>query len=99
MKKTKKKVSPTEAKLRQPTQPLFKERNIVKFKPNPIVVYLLENSRVDLTTISRMEFKDEDRTQLVQLLGASIGEFSDLPFVDKDVLQEVKAQVDGWDEV
>ncbi len=40
----------------------------------------------DLNVIARMDFSDEDRTQLAQLIGYSVSGAGDLSYFDRDVI-------------
>lgn len=59
--------------LPHPIQPVAEDAHgIVRFKQNAIVVHLLEHGGIDLNTIARLPFSDEDREQFTQLIGYSI---------------------------
>lgn len=52
-----------------------------RFVKNEIVDYLLENGNIDLNTIARMPFDDEDRQQFAQLIGYSLSGYAELSYV------------------
>ena len=74
---------------KHPTQPLEIVDGIVRFKPNKIIDYLFAQGLLDLNKIAHMPFPDEDRTQLVQLLGYSVCGFCDLSFPSDEVKDKV----------
>ena len=75
-----------------PMQPLIiDEKNIVRFKANKIVSYLLDNSGITLNDLAAMPFSQEDREQFAQLIGYSIKGYFELSYVsDKSCNRAVK---------
>lgn len=63
----------------QPMQPVINGR----FKENKIVSYCLDN-KTDMNDIARQDFSDEDREQFAQLIGYSVGGYSDLSYVSDE---------------
>lgn len=59
-----------------PMQPLINGR----FKENKIVSYCLDN-KTDMNRIAVQDFTPEDRMQFAQLIGYSLGGYSDLSYV------------------
>lgn len=75
----------TGKKLKHPLQPMFKDKNgTLRFKPNRIIEYLFETRKLDLNELSKMDFPDEDREQIAQLLGYSLNGFGELSYVTDD---------------
>ena len=68
--------------MKQPIQPLEKdEHGILRFKPNALVVYLLDNGGLDMNDLARKRFSQEDREQFVQLIGYSHSGSGDLDYM------------------
>lgn len=68
--------------IKHPIQPLAQdEQGILRFKPNAIVSYLLDNGGIDLNQIATLGFDREDHEQFAQLIGYSLGGYSDLSYV------------------
>lgn len=59
-----------------PMQPIIDGR----FKENKIVSYCLDN-KTDMNRIAMKDFTDDDRMQFAQLIGYSLGGYSDLSYV------------------
>ena len=75
-----------------PMQPLVKtDDGVIRFKENAIVSRLLAAGRagekMDLNEIARMDFSQEDRMQLNQLIGYSVSGFGDLSTTSTQVTQ------------
>ena len=72
-------------KTKHPMQPLVVDaHNVVRFKPNAIVLALLDSNTVlDLNKIATMDFSVEDRNQLAQLIGYSVSGWGDLSYCNK----------------
>jgi hypothetical protein len=80
---------------KHPRQPiLLAADNVVRFKENKIVSWMLEMGRLgakfDLNVIALQDFSQEDRIQLAQLIGYSVSGFGDLSYVPE-------AEVDACD--
>lgn len=77
---------------RHPVQPMFLDQrdggSYPRFQGNAIVRYLLdmcgERGVADLNSLARAPFDQEDRVQFAQLIGYSLGGFSELSYVDDD---------------
>lgn len=67
----------------QPMQPIEKdERGTVRFKPNAIVRYILEHGGIDMNHLACVPgFPVEDQEQFAQLIGYSLGGYSELSYV------------------
>ena len=71
--------------MNQPMQPLaYDEKGVLRFKPNAIVQYILDNGGTDLNKIACLPFSKEDRQQFAQLIGYSLGGYSSLSYVDNE---------------
>lgn len=65
-----------------PTQPLYHDENdTLRFKHNRIVAFLLDAGPFDMNQLAVMDFSREDREQFAQLIGYSLGGFSELSYV------------------
>ena len=78
--------------MNHPIQPLKKDSNgVVRFKQNNIVMYLLDNGGIDLNELAVMDFSDNDREQLSQLIGYSLSGFGDLSHVSDETYYAAEA--------
>lgn len=72
-----------------PMQPLEKDDDgVIRFKQNKIVRFLQQQAAkrgLDMNALAELPFAQEDRIQLAQLLGYSVGGFTDLPYVPAKV--------------
>lgn len=67
----------------QPMQPVVIDKDgVARFQENPIVRWLLDIAMpyANLNTIDAMNFSDEDRSQLAQLIGYSVSGYGDLSY-------------------
>jgi len=64
-----------------PQQPLVWDDTVIRFRENRIVRFLLDAGPFDLNQLAHMPFDDDEREQLAQLLGYSVGGFMELDFV------------------
>lgn len=78
-----------------PVQPLVRDADgIIRFKPNKIIVFLMNTSKFDLNDLLYMEFSAEDYVQLAQLMGNSLKYLSELPYVtDEDYIRAESQEV------
>jgi len=68
--------------MKHPMQPLVRgEQGIFRFKENKIIGYLFDNGLLNLNKLAVMDFDDNDREQVAQLLGYSIDGYGELPYV------------------
>lgn len=76
--------------MRQPMQPVFLDpKGVVRFRPNQIVRYLLDNGGIDLNRIAALpDLSDEDREQFAQLIGYSVSGFGDLSYASRTRVQQ-----------
>lgn len=74
-----------------PVQPLVKDKhNVLRFKENAIVRYLLDAGPFDMNQLALIPFDQSDREQFAQLIGYSVSEFSDLFYASEEILEEVE---------
>lgn len=66
-----------------PMQELYTdEHDVIRFRENKIVRWLLDNNgKIDLNTIARQNFPNEEQEQFAQLIGYSLSGFGDLSYV------------------
>ena len=68
--------------MKHPIQPLSLDpHNVVRFKPNAIVRYLLDAGPFDMNNLALLPFTDDDRGQFAQLIGYSLSGFGELDYV------------------
>lgn len=73
-------------KAKHPVQPLeLDSKGVLRFKSNAIVRHLLDHGGIDLNTIARLDFKQEDREQFAQLIGYSHSGGGDLSYVSDEL--------------
>ena len=75
--------------LKNPIQPLcFDKHDVLRFKENKIVSYMLDagkrGEKFDLNTLACLDFTDDDREQLAQLIGYSFDGWGDLSYVSDE---------------
>lgn len=71
--------------MKHPIQPTeTDEHGVLRFKPNAIVRYLLDNGSIDLNDLAALDFSQDDREQFAQLIGYSISGYSELSYVSDD---------------
>lgn len=86
--------------LRHPTQPIgFDDHGTIRFKQNGIVRMLLDDGPYDLNQLSLMvargQFRAEDYTQLMQLIGYSVSGFGELSSVPRSLVEEADAKAEA----
>lgn len=82
--------------MNHPVQPLVVDKSgITRFKMNAIVRHLLDNGGIDLNQIAMLDFEQNDREQFAQLIGYSLGGFSDLSYVRDETYELAAAQLDS----
>lgn len=67
-----------------PTQPIYMDDNIPRFKENKIVKFLLDAGPFDMNQLALMEFSDEDRVQFAQLIGMSLNGLAESYYVSDE---------------
>lgn len=84
--------------MRHPMQPIQKDKHgRYRFKENKIISFLANGK---LNDISGMDFTDEDREQLAQLIGYSLSGFAELSYVSDETYETAaKMAEDGTTEV
>lgn len=81
-----------------PIQPLETDKHgTLRFKQNAIVNHLLNNGGIDLNQLACIDFSQEDREQFAQLIGYSLGGFSELSYVS-DVTYATASKMSGSEE-
>ena len=66
---------------KHPMQPVeIDDHGVARFKVNKIVRLLLDAGPLDLNKLACMNFSDEDRAQLAQLIGYSVSGYGDLSY-------------------
>lgn len=74
----------------QPTQPIIKDSNgTLRFQANALVRYLLDNGGIDMNRLATVPCSVEDQRQFAQLIGYSLGGYSELHYVDSDEMDKV----------
>lgn len=78
---------------KHPIQPLVTSSGgVVRFKANAIVQYLLDNGPFDLNHLATQGFSNEDAEQFAQLIGYSLGGFSELSYVSNSTYESAASQ-------
>lgn len=87
--------------MKNPIQPLEVDENgVTRFKRNAIVRYLLDtHPDCDMNNLAQMSFTKDDRQQFAQLIGYSLGGFSELTdYVDDVAYSTAHQMANGMDE-
>lgn len=78
---------------KHPNQPLAKDNeNILRFKQNSIVRFLLDAGPFDMNQLAFMPFGQEDREQFAQLIGYSLDGFGELSYVSDEAYNKAVSQ-------
>jgi hypothetical protein len=78
-----------------PMQPLVIDpHGTVRFRANAIIRWAVETGRIDLNEIATMPFDADDRMQLAQLVGYSVGGYSELGYVSDESYDEAERRAD-----
>lgn len=78
--------------MRHPVQPLEKDPNdILRFKKNAIVRYLLDAGPFDMNHLACIDFSQEDSEQFAQLIGYSLGGFGELSYVSNETYSRAES--------
>ena len=87
---------PQTSELKHPLQPIGWDKNgVIRFKPNAIVNYILDEGGIDLNHIAVRGFSDDDRTQFAQLIGYSVSGGAGLSYFDPMKRLEADAIADA----
>ena len=78
----------------QPMQEVESINGVLRFRRNKIIDFLFNSGALDLNKIAVMEFPQEDRIQLAQLLGYSLSGFGELSYVDETSYQLAYAKAE-----
>ncbi len=80
--------------MKHPIQPLEKDSdNVLRFKRNAIVRFLLDAGPFDMNQLTSRPFSQEDREQFAQLIGYSLGGFSELEYVSDETYDKAASQI------
>lgn len=65
-----------------PNQPLVRDpEGVIRFKENAICRWLVDSGRANLNDLAHLPFSAEDHAQFAQLIGYSLGGWSELSYV------------------
>lgn len=68
-----------------PTQPLeLDDDDVMRFKKNRIVRFLLDAGPFDMNSLALMPFTDKDRAQFAQLIGYDADGYLELSYVPNE---------------
>ena len=82
--------------MKHPIQPIQKdEHGTLRFKPNRIVQYLLDNGPFTMNDLACNDFSNDDRIQFAQLIGYSLDGFGELSYVDDESYSAAELLIDG----
>jgi len=85
--------------LKHPVQPLCHDhKGTIRFKPNEIVRFLLDEGPFDLNHLAAKGFDREDYEQFAQLIGYSLGGFGELSYVSDDTFETAERMSEGESE-
>lgn len=86
--------------MKHPIQPLeLDDSGTVRFKPNKLVQYLLDNGGIDMNHLARQQFTHDEREQFAQLIGYSLSGYGELSYVsDETYGAAVRMYEDGESE-
>lgn len=57
-------------------------QGVPRFRENAIVRYLLDHGGIDMNRLAHLQAADEDYRQFAQLIGYSVGGYSELSYVN-----------------
>ena len=79
-----------QAPLKHPVQPTITDQHgVLRFKANAIIRHLIDYGSISLNDIAVMNFDNDDRQQLAQLIGYSVDGYADLSFHDPSIVTEI----------
>lgn len=85
--------------MKHPIQPVYKDdQGTLRFKPNKIVLFLLDNGGYEMNDLAYMDFDVDDRQQFAQLIGYSLNGFSELYYASDEVCAAAESMASGKDE-
>ena len=77
-------------KPKHPVQPTVTDQHgVLRFKENAIIRHLIDYGSISLNDIAVMNFDNDDRQQLAQLIGYSVDGYADLSFHDPSIVTEI----------
>lgn len=83
----------------QPVQPVERdEKDVIRFRKNEIVWYLLENGPFDMNYLARQGFSGADKEQFAQLVGYSVSGFGSLSYVSDDTYEQAVEKVEEMED-
>lgn len=75
--------------MKHPMQPVYRDHHgVIRFKPNKIIKHLQRLGIIDLNSLARYNFPEEDWNQLAQLIGYSVSGFGDLDYADPAIVAD-----------
>ena len=78
-----------------PMQRIYLDKHgVARFVANGIVRFLLDSGPFDMNQLALMPFTDAEREQFAQLIGYSVGGFSELSYVSDDAANEAWEQAE-----
>lgn len=79
-----------------PMQPIIiDEKGVARFKENALVRYLFDMGGVDLNVLGRIpNIPEEDREQLLQLIGQPVSAYGDVSYVSDESVAEAHRAAD-----
>lgn len=77
---------------KHPVQPLVYDEDVIRFKKNSIVAFLLDAGPFDMNQLALMPFSNEDREQFAQLIGYSLSGFGELSYVSDETYDRAAEQ-------
>jgi hypothetical protein len=82
-------------------QPIVRDdKGVIRFRENAIVRHILDVASehgANLNDIACRPFSTEDREQLAQLIGYSIGGYAELPYVRDETYARAEAAVNAFE--
>jgi hypothetical protein len=71
-----------------PIQPVYIDnQQVIRFKPNKLVQYLLDNGGIDMNQLAMLRYDDSEHEQFAQLIGYSLSGFGELSYVSDKVYE------------
>jgi hypothetical protein len=81
-----------------PQQPIERDaQGVPRFKANKIIDWLFETGKLDLNEVAVQGFPAEDRMQLAQLLGYSVGGYANLSYASAESVLAADKAVEALD--
>ncbi len=77
-----------------PAQPLVWDGDVIRFRANRIVRFLLDAGPFDMNQLAVMPFDREEYEQFAQLIGYSVSGFDDLSYASKEAIAAADIKAD-----